>query len=180
MDSFELNKIAGAVLFCLLILAGMHNLSGILVNAHKLEQPAFKIEVAEEGTAAGPAAAPEPSEPLPVLLAKADAAKGAASAKKCETCHTFAKGGANKIGPNLWNIVGRAKAEEPGFAYSAAVKGKGGAWSYDDLFNWIGNPKEMIPGNKMAFAGIKTASERAKILAYLQSQADSPKPFPAP
>jgi cytochrome c len=125
------------------------------------------------------AAAPAVKEtPLPVLLASADATKGAADVKVCATCHSFEKGGVAKIGPDLWGVVGRPVASAAGFAYSEALKGMGGDWTYDKLNGWIANPKGMASGTKMAYAGEKDDKKRADILAYLQSLADSPVPFP--
>ncbi len=126
--------------------------------------------------AAAPAAAKE--TPLPELLAKADAAKGQADAKICATCHSFEKGGAAKIGPDLWGVVGRPVASVAGFSYSDSLKAAGGDWTYDKLDHWIAAPKSMASGTKMAFAGEKDGQKRADILAYLQSLSDAPVPFP--
>ena len=115
---------------------------------------------------------------MPELLAKADSKKGQADAKICATCHNFDKGGAAKIGPDLWGVVGRPVASAPGFSYSDALKGVGGDWTYEKLNHWIGDPKAMAAGTKMAFAGEKEPQKRADILAYLQSLSDSPVPFP--
>jgi cytochrome c len=117
--------------------------------------------------------------PLPELLAKADPAKGEASAKKCQACHDFSKGGPNKVGPNLWGVVGRPVASHEGFNYSAALKAKGGNWTYEDINHFITNPKNYVPGTLMAFAGDPNPEDRANILAYLRTLSDSPVPFPA-
>ena len=122
------------------------------------------------------AAAPEP--PLAALLAKADAAKGQNDVKACQACHSFDKGGAAKVGPPLWGVVGRPVASVAGFAYSDAVKAIGGDWTYEKLNQWITKPAAMAAGTKMAFPGEPEATKRADILAYLQKQSDSPLPFP--
>jgi len=136
-------------------------------------------EASAPAPAAAPAAAAPPGEePLPALLASADAKKGEQDAKICATCHNFTKGGGPKIGPDLWGVVGRKIASVEGFAYSDSLKGVSGDWSYPELNKWIADPKALASGTKMAFAGEKSAKKRADILAYLQTLSDNPVPFP--
>jgi cytochrome c len=180
MDSFEVNKIAGAVLGVLLFAMGANVLSDILFTPKKAGEMGYALPEPEPRAGAATQQAAAPSEPLPVLLAKADPAKGQAAARKCQTCHTFEKGGANKVGPNLYGVVGATKAHAQGFNYSAALKGKGGEWSYEELNAFIQNPKAHIPGTIMAFAGVSSANERADILAYMRTLSDNPAPLPAP
>ncbi|PZF78701.1 cytochrome c family protein [Aestuariivirga litoralis] len=183
MDSFEFNKIAGAVLGTALVVFGLNELSKIIYHAPEPEKQGFAIEVAEaagsgEAAAATPAA---PAESLGAMLASADAAKGQTVFKACAACHDGSKGGPNKVGPNLWGVVGRMHGSHEGFAYSdamAALKDK--PWTYEALNEFITNPKAAIPGTKMAFGGIKKDADRANLLAYLQTLSDSPVPFPAP
>jgi cytochrome c len=178
--NIETNKIAGAVFGTLLFVVGVNVIAGGLFSPHKPAVPGYDLPAPEAGAeAGGGAAAAAPSEPLPVLLAKADPAKGQAAAKKCAACHDFTKGGPNKVGPNLFGVVSRPKASHEGFNYSAAMKGKGGDWSYEEIDHFINNPKGYIPGTIMAFAGVAKAEERADILAYLRTLADSPVPLPA-
>ena len=180
MDSFEVNKIAGAVFACLLVALGLGMLAEAMVHPKPLKQTAFKIAGVEATAAAEDKSAPaEPAVPLPVLLASASAENGEKSAKKCMTCHSFESGGPNKIGPNLYNVLGGKRAHAEGFAYSEALKGLGGQWGFEELNTFIAAPAATIKGTKMSFAGIKSAKERADIIAYLRTLSPSPVALPA-
>lgn len=178
MDSFELNKIAAAVLIALLTVKGADLISRALIHPKMLAENAFKIEGVQTTTLAG--GQPEKTGPSPIepLLAKANAQNGATIFKKCTSCHTAEKGGPNKIGPDLYNVIGAEKGKHPGFTYSQAMEKKGGTWTYEDLNLWLYNPREFIPGNKMSFAGLKNDQERADVIAYLRQQNDKPPPLP--
>ena len=183
MDSFEFNKIAGAVLGTALVVFGLNELSKIIYHAPEPEKPGFAVEVAEaagssEAAAETPAA---PAESLGTLLASADATKGQAVFKACAACHDPSKGGPNKVGPNLWGIVDRMHGVHEGFAYSeamAALKDK--PWSYEALNEFLIKPSAAVPGTKMAYGGLKKETDRADLLAYLATLSDAPVPFPAP
>jgi cytochrome c len=180
MDSFEINKILGAVLATCLVLLITSFTANAVFTPKQPAKPGFAIEAKEaESAKGGEAKAAAPSEPIEKLLQTASAEKGAASAKVCQTCHTFEKGGPNRVGPNLFGIVGDHKGEgRNGFNFSAAIKAKGGEWSIDDLNQFIANPKGFIPGTAMGFAGIQRDSQRADVIAYLNSLSDNPKPLP--
>jgi cytochrome c len=178
MDSFELNKILGAVLGTCLVLLSLNIAAGALFSTHPPEKPGYEIAVPEQeahGAQPGPAQA---DEPLPVRLAKVDIKRGESSSKKCIACHTFGKGEPNRVGPNLWDIVGRDKASHAGFNYSDAMKAQKGKWTLEDLDVYLKNPRATVPGTKMTFAGISRASERADLLAFLNTKADNPQPLP--
>ncbi len=178
MDSFELNKIMGALLGTCLFLLSLNIVAGAYFAPVKPAKPGYDIAVPETPAGGAPAGPAEPEKPIAELLASSDVAKGEQAAKKCAACHTFNKGGPNRVGPNLWGVVERPKGTEGGFNYSAALKGKGGNWSYDDLNKFLANPKGFVQGTNMQFAGINRASERADLLNYLHTLSDAPKPLP--
>jgi cytochrome c len=150
------------------------------IAAEAAELAAVEPEAAEAPAAEEPAAeAGAPAEENAMaLVASADPALGAKVAKKCLTCHSFDKGGANKVGPALWGVVGRQAGTHEAFAYSEAMKAFAKTWSLEELDHYIANPKAAIPGNKMSFVGVKKPAERAALLRWLNDQSDSPAPLP--
>ena len=179
MDSFELNKILGAVLAtCLVLLVTSFAAQAIFAPVMP-EKPGFEIAVKEESHGGAAKEAAAPAEPIEKLLQTASVEKGTAAAKKCAACHTFEKGGPNRVGPNLYNVLNEPKGQgRGGFNFSAAMKAKGGTWTYEDLNAFLTNPKAFIPGTAMGFAGITKDSERADVIAYLRSLSESPAPLP--
>jgi len=175
-DSFELSKIAGAFLCTLLVIVGFRVALEIGEHSSAPEQPGFVLPMPDaEGGAAAPAGEAAPAAPAfdPAAVAQAapgaNAEGGAAVFKKCTACHSIEPGGANKVGPNLSGIVGRAKGGHAGFNYSDAMKAKGGDWTLEDLAAFIHNPKGFLPGTKMLFPGIADTGDLADLLAYLNN-----------
>ena len=140
-------------------------------------------QAATEGEGAGDtqqAAADGGGDPLLTAIAAADPAEGEKKARVCVACHTFDQGGPNKVGPNLYGVIGQAFAHLEGYNYSQAFQEAheaGRTWSYADLDAYLANPREFLPGNKMTFAGLKKAEDRAAVIAYLRQQHDNPPPL---
>ena len=175
MSTIEINKIVGAILMSLLLVMVIGIVGNALVSPKQHHGAAVHVPEASTATAE---AKPEKQVPFPQLLAAADPKAGAKVFNKCKSCHSAEKGGKNKIGPDLWDVVGRKRGSFPGFSYSSGMTEKGGSWSYEDLNHFLKKPKDFIKGTKMTFAGLSKAADRAAVIAYLRMQSDSPKPLP--
>jgi cytochrome c len=169
------NKIALAVMTVLLLTMGLGVFSNALYAPDVAQKPGYVLPSGAGKTAT--AAAPKET-PLPVLLAKADPKKGAADVKVCESCHNLEKGGAIKVGPPLYGVVGRPKGKYPGFDYSDGMKAKGGDWTYADLNEFITKPSAYVSGTKMTYPGQPDDEKRADIIDYLHTLSDNPVPLP--
>lgn len=183
MDSFEWNKVFGGVLAAVLFIVSLNLVVEGVMTPEKSDKVGMAVAVAEEpghdGGASGPAA-PEGPPDWGTVLPAADVAAGEIVHKKCLTCHDFTNGGPNKIGPNLWGVVGNKHAHRPDYTYSAAMSGVQGNWDYDALNAFLTNPKAAVPGTKMAFAGISRTQDRVNLIAWLRAQSDAPAAIPAP
>lgn len=181
MDSFEWNKVIGAVLLTGLCAMTASMVGNILVPPKHAVTDAAKTT--GPATKAPEKAAPEtpekaaPKTSLAQLLTEATAEQGQKVSKKCTACHTFTKGGANRVGPNLWNLLGRDIASVDGYAYSSALKEKQGKWDYETVARFLGNPKGFAKGTKMTYR-LRKPEQQAQILVYLRSLSDSPIPLP--
>ena len=181
MNSFELNKILGALLGTCLVLVAMRIAAGEIFTPEKPAKPGYEIAVKEEAPASGAAtAAAPPPVPIATLLASASSQRGAEVARQCQACHNFQEGQGPKIGPDLYNIVGRKIASTSGFNYSAALKSKNGSWDFETLNTWLTKPSSFAPGTAMTFAGISNDKQRADVIAYLDTLSPNPVPLPKP
>jgi len=179
MDSFELNKILGALLGTCLVLLAVHIASGAIFEPQKPAKPGYVIEVKQEQpTKEGGGAAAPAHVPIENLLASASVERGTQVVKQCELCHNLGKGQGTKIGPDLYGVIGRKVAAESGFNYSAPLKAKGGTWTFEAMDKWLLNPRADVPGTLMTFAGIPNDKQRADVIAYLNSNSDKPEPLP--
>lgn len=190
-DPLLVNKVFAAILAAAwtIVIAGFgsallyHPEESLPENAYPIaaESAAPTEQAAPEQAAAAtpsPAEAPAPAPDIATLLAAADAEAGAKVARKCSACHTFDKGGANRVGPNLWNIVDRPMGSHEGYNYSSAMAGESGNWTYEKLNHFLASPKDFVPGTKMTFAGIKDDKDRTDLIAYLRTLSDNPAPLP--
>jgi cytochrome c len=179
MNSYELNKIFGAVVGSFLTITAIGYLSYILVHPKQLEKSVLDIKVESAAGAAQATAEPAAQiDPIAPLLASANAGAGAALLRNCTSCHTFEKGGRNGVGPNMWGVVGNMKGATAGFQYSPQLVGKAGEWGYEELNQFLANPRAYVPGTRMAYAGMRRAEDRANLIAHLRTLSDSPKPLP--
>jgi cytochrome c len=180
MNSFELNKILGALLGTCLILVAMHIAAGAIFTPEKPAKPGYEVAVKEEQPKGGAAPAAPAAVSIDTLLASASPQRGAEVAKQCGACHNFQEGQGPKIGPDLYNVVGRKIASAPGFNYSSALKSKNGTWDFNALNAWLAKPSAYAPGTAMTFAGLSNDKQRADVIAYLDTLSPNPVPLPKP
>ena len=180
MDSFEINKIIAAVLMVALLIIGIGKLSSVIFHVEKPKTPGYAIEV-EQAVAASTQSSSEMTEEkvdIVSLMAMGDVNNGEKIFKKCAACHSIVKGGANKIGPALYNVVGRKVGAVSDYKYSKALSGYGKEWTFDELNGYLIKPAKWIKGTKMAFAGLRKEQDRASVIKYLNQNSDSPLPLP--
>lgn len=182
MNSFEINKILGALLGTCLVLLVVHIASGAIFSAPVPKKPGYEIAVKEEQPEQEKSGAAQPAggggQPIETLLASASPEHGAQVAKQCAVCHNFKEGQGAKVGPDLYGVVGRKIASQPGFNYTAALKGVSGNWTFDELNKWLTDPRAMVPGTAMTFAGLSSEKQRADVIAYLDTLSEKPVPLP--
>ena len=179
MDSFELNKIIAAVLMVALLIIGISKISKIVFYVEKPKKPGYAVEV-EQVTSASASTAEviEKQVDIAALMAMGDLASGEKIFKKCAACHSIVKGGKNKIGPALYNIVGRKVGGVSDYKYSKALSSYDKSWTFEELNGFLLKPAKWIKGTKMAYAGLRKEKDRASVIKYLNQSSDNPQPLP--
>jgi len=175
MDSFEINKIVAAILLVALLVIGIDKVSEVVFHVEKPQTPGYTVEI--EQVASSSTSVAEEKVDIAALMGMGDATSGEKIFKKCAACHSIVKGGANKIGPALWGVLGRSIGSAPDYKYSKAMASYGKNWSFEEMDGFLIKPKEWIKGTKMAFAGLKNAKDRAAVILYMNENTNSPLPI---
>ena len=181
MDSFEINKIIASILLVALLIIGISKISNIIFKVDKLDSSAYKVElpddsakqISEENTMKA-----DDKIDISALMALGDIAHGEKVFKKCSACHSIKAGGGNKIGPALYNVVGRKIAAVEDYKYSKALVEYEKNWSFEELNGFLIKPQKWIKGTKMAYAGLRKEKDRASVILYLNKYSDNPLPLP--
>ena len=176
MDSFEINKIIAAALLVFLVVFGIGKISDFLFHVEKPNTSAYKVEMSSSTTAQSSNAGEEID--ISALLAMGSVENGQNIFKKCIACHSIKKGGKNKIGPALYNVLGRNVAGLDNYKYSKALMAYGKTWTFEEMNGFLKKPQAYIKGTKMAFAGLKKEKDRASILLFMNQYSDNPLPLP--
>jgi len=172
---FEINKLVAAILVTILIVFGIGEISDIIFKVNKTGAVAYKVE---EPSRSSSEAKAESSVEISSLLSLGDITHGEKVYKKCAACHSINKDGRNKIGPKLYNVVGKATGDTSDYKYSKALISYGKTWTFEELNSFLIKPAKWIKGNKMGFAGLKNDKDRASVILYLNQNSDNPKPLP--
>ena len=172
---FEINKLVAAILVTVLIVFGIGKISDIIFKVNETGIVAYKVE---EPARSSSEAKAESSVEISSLLSLGDVTRGAKVFKKCAACHSINKDGKNKIGPKLYNVVGKATGATSDYKYSKALISYNKTWTFEELNSFLIKPAKWIKGNKMGFAGLKNDKDRASVILYLNQNSDNPQPLP--
>ena len=176
MDSFEINKIVAAIIVVFLVIFGIGKISDIVFHVEKPNTSAYKVEVSTASSSEGSSS--DELVDITALLAMGNLDDAKKVWKKCSACHSIKKGGKNKIGPALYNVLGRNVAGLDNYKYSKALMGYGKTWTFEEMSGFLKKPQAYIKGTKMAFAGLKKEKDRASILLFMNQNSDNPLPLP--
>ena len=179
MDSFELNKIIAAILMVALLVIGLGKIADVAFHVKKPKNPGYKVE-GQVQLASSTSEATEIIEKIDIatLMAQGDVNKGEKIFKKCAACHSINKGGPNKIGPALYNVVGRKVGGVEDYRYSKTLASYGKEWSFEELNGFLIKPATYLKGTKMSYAGLRKEADRASVIKYLNQNSDNPKLLP--
>ena len=175
-----MNKIIVSIVLAILVILGINKISDVIFYVEKPEKSAYQVaSVASDAdaTSAEESSVASESGDIMALFASASAAEGAKVFKKCAACHSIAEGGANKIGPALWGVIGRKAGSVPDYKYSKALAAHSKNWSFEEMNGFLIKPKEWIKGTKMSFAGLKNAKDRAAVILYMNENSSNPLPI---
>ena len=179
MDSFELNKIIAAILMVALLLIGLDKIADGVFHVKKPKNPGYVVEVETQSiNNASETTSGEVKIDINAIMVQGDAEHGKKVFKKCAACHSISKGGGNKIGPALYNVVGRTIGGVSDYKYSKALAAYGKEWNFEELNGFLTNPAAYLKGTKMAYAGLRKEKDRASIIKYLNQKSDNPQPLP--
>ena len=181
MDSFEINKIIASILLVALLIIGISKISNIIFKVDKLDSSAYKVELPDDGAkqiSEESTMKADDKVDISALMALGDIAHGEKVFKKCSACHSIEAGGGNKIGPALYNVVGRKVAAVEDYKYSKALVEYTKNWSFEELNGFLIKPQKWIKGTKMAYAGLRKEKDRASVILYLNKYSDNPLPLP--
>ena len=179
MDSFEINKIVAAILMVALLVIGIGKVSNIVFHVEKPKTPGYAVEIEQvANNSDSNTEVVEEKIDIASLMAMGDLASGEKIFKKCAACHSIVKEGKNKIGPALYNVVGRQVGKVNDYKYSKALAGYEKEWSFEELNGFLLKPAKWIKGTKMAYAGLRKEKDRASVIKYLNQNSDNPKPLP--
>ena len=175
-----MNKIIVSIVFTVILIMGINKIADSIFYVEKPEKSAYQVAsttTISSTTASETSSENSGSENIMALFASTSAAEGEKVFKKCAACHSIAKGGANKIGPALWGVLGRKAGSISNYKYSKAIASYGKSWSFEEINGFLIKPKDWIKGTKMSFAGLKNAKDRAAIILYMNENTDSPLPL---
>jgi cytochrome c len=179
MDSFELNKIIAAILMVALLVIGLGKIADGVFHVKKPKNPGYQIEVESQlASNTSQAAKAEEKVDIAAIMALGDVVSGEKIFKKCAACHSINKGGKNKIGPALYNVVGRAVGGVDDYKYSKTLSSYSKDWTFEELNGFLQKPASYLKGTKMSYAGLRKEKDRASVIKYLNQNGDSPKPLP--
>ena len=181
MDSFEINKIIASILLVALLIIGISKISNVIFKVDKLDSSAYKVELPDDGAkqiSEENTMKADDKVDISALMALGDIAHGEKVFKKCSACHSIEAGGGNKIGPALYNVVGRKIAAVEDYKYSKALVEYKKNWSFEELNGFLIKPQKWIKGTKMAYAGLRKEKDRASVILYLNKYSDNPLPLP--